>query len=64
MTVIEYVNILRCKEAKRLISEGQSVSEAAIASGFNNLSYFTRTYKKYVGELPSSNKKTDQPPAY
>lgn len=57
MTIVEYINALRCKEAKRLISEGQSVTTAAAAAGFNNLSYFTRTYKKYIGELPSFNKK-------
>ena len=57
MTIIEYINVLRCKEAKRYISEGNGVAAAAIAVGFNNLSYFTRTYKKYIGELPSENKK-------
>ncbi len=57
MTIVEYINALRCKEAKRLISEGQGVAAAATAVGFNNLSYFTRTYKKYIGELPSINKK-------
>lgn len=52
-TAVEYINIARCKEAKRRIREGASVSEAAQMYGFENLSYFTRTYKKYIGELPS-----------
>ena len=52
-TAVEYINIARCKEAKRRIREGASVSEAALRYGFENLSYFTRTYKKYIGELPS-----------
>lgn len=56
MTIVEYINILRCTEAKRLIGEGKSVSAAALSSGFHNLSYFTRTYKKYVGELPTANR--------
>ncbi len=60
-TAVEYINIARCKEAKRRIREGASVSEAAQTYGFENLSYFTRTYKKYIGELPS--KKAAVPPA-
>ena len=52
-TAVEYINIARCKEAKRRIREGASVSEAALRYGFENLSYFTRTYKKYICELPS-----------
>ena len=53
-TVFEYINVVRCKEAKRLIAEGMTVSEAARACGFENLSYFSRTYKKCIGELPSA----------
>lgn len=52
-TVFEYINITRCKEAKRLISEGMTVSEAAQTCGFENMSYFSRTYKEYMGLLPS-----------
>ena len=55
-TVFEYINIVRCKEAKRLISEGASVSSAARSCGFENMSYFSRTYKKYVGCSPSEAK--------
>ncbi len=52
-SAFEYINILRCKEAKRMISEGQTVSSAARSCGFENLSYFSRTYKKYIGLSPS-----------
>lgn len=53
-TAFDYINILRCNEAKRLISGGKyNVGEAALMSGFNNVSYFTRTYKKYMGIPPS-----------
>jgi len=52
-TVIDYINILRCKEAKRLIEGGMAVSSAAISCGFENLSYFSRTFRKYLGQLPS-----------
>ena len=53
MTIVEYINFLRCNEVKSLLAEGYNVSASANAAGFNNLSYFTRTYKKYMGALPS-----------
>lgn len=52
-TVIQTMNLIRCAEAQRLIEEGATVSAAAFSCGFENLSYFTRTYKKYMGTLPS-----------
>ena len=55
-TVVSYINILRCINARSLIQNGVSISEAAQASGFDNLSYFTRTYKKYMLVCPSEEK--------
>lgn len=52
-TVFETVRVLRCQEAKARIETGLSVSQAAHSCGFENLSYFTRTFKKYYGILPS-----------
>ena len=52
-TIFDYLGMLRCKEAKRMLTEGHTVSEAASACGFENLSYFTRSFKKYIGVLPS-----------
>lgn len=52
-TIFDTINTLRCTDAKHLISNGSTVSEAAHACGFENLSYFSRTFKKYVGKLPS-----------
>ena len=52
-TMVQTLNRMRCTEAKRLIESGKSVSSAATSCGFDNLSYFTRTYKKYLGSLPS-----------
>lgn len=52
-TVFEQLNGARCKRAHVMICNGASVSTAALSSGFSNLSYFTRTYKKYFGTLPS-----------
>ena len=55
-TVFEYINVVRCKEAKRLITDGMNVSAAARGCGFENMSYFSRTYKKCIGNAPSNNK--------
>lgn len=53
-TVMDYVNFARCSRARRLLITGRyNVTEAAHRSGFENLSYFTRTYKRYMGALPS-----------
>lgn len=54
-TVIDYLNLLRCNNAKKLLISGDyNVSEAAEICGFNNLSYFSKIYKRYMGSLPSS----------
>lgn len=53
-TVFNTLNLIRCAEAKRLIEQGSSVSSAALSCGFENLSYFSRTFKKHFGELPSA----------
>ncbi len=57
-TVLAYINTLRCRRAELLISEGKSVTEAAIDAGFESLSYFSRTYKKLMGASPSKQKNT------
>ncbi len=53
-TVFSYLNVLKCKNAEGLILHGSSVSEAALESGFESLSYFSRTYKKLMGHSPSA----------
>ncbi len=52
-TVHTYINTLRCKNAEQCISEGMSVTEAAMECGFATLSYFSRTYKKIMNSSPS-----------
>ena len=59
-TVIEYLNMLRCINARSMIRNDFSISAAALSSGFDNLSYFTRTYRKYMGALPSEDKNPDK----
>ena len=55
-TVLSYLNTLRCERAALLISEGKSVTEAAFATGFESLSYFSRTYKRIFGSSPKNAK--------
>lgn len=54
-TVIKMLNLMRCTQAQRLIAEGMRVSDAAHTCGFENLSYFSRTYRKIFGHTPSVN---------
>lgn len=56
-TIVEFINIIRCNEAKKLISQGVSIKESAFSCGFYNLSYFSRTYKKHIGHIPSEEKR-------
>ena len=53
-TIVSYVNLVRCRNAAKLLASGKyKVGEAANMCGFENLSYFTRTYKQIMGVLPS-----------
>lgn len=53
-TIISFLNMTRCTHARDLLlSGGTCVAECALRCGFQHLSYFTKTYKRYMGELPS-----------
>ncbi len=53
LSPIEYRNDLRLKNARAMLQSGEyNVSEAAAASGFSNLSFFIRLYKKKYGYTP------------
>ena len=56
-TIVEYINDFRCQKAAEYIISGCTVTEAARMCGYLNLSFFTRTFKKCMGELPSEVKK-------
>ena len=54
-TVVKFINNLRCQEAEKLLRGSEyTVSEIARMCGFENLSYFTRTFKSIVGCTPSA----------
>lgn len=52
-TIINYINHYRCKMALLMIQNGEQINNAARLCGFNNISFFTKTFIKYTGNLPS-----------
>jgi AraC-like DNA-binding protein len=57
LTYTDFVNQFRITYAKKLLIQGRLVSESCYESGFENLAYFTRLFKKRVGLSPSIFKK-------
>ncbi|MEX2485350.1 MAG: ATP-binding protein [Brumimicrobium sp.] len=54
LTPVEFIRSLRLNEARKLLCDyKQNISEVAYAVGFNNLSYFSRSFKTEFGMLPS-----------
>lgn len=54
MTVVAYINATRCRNARNLLlGQKHSVSEVAALCGFENSSYFSKTFKAVMGCLPS-----------
>lgn len=49
MPPMKYLLNVRLKQAYGKLSAGCSVTESALESGFNNLSYFTRQFRKNTG---------------
>ncbi|WP_200897659.1 AraC family transcriptional regulator [Paenibacillus wulumuqiensis] len=53
-TVTEYINRVRINRAEYLLlNTSMTVSEVAMAAGYNDISYFSRTFKKYRDFAPS-----------
>jgi AraC-like DNA-binding protein len=57
MTFTDFVNQYRITQAKTLLLQDTSVSEACYEAGFASLSYFNKLFKKITGENPSVFKK-------
>lgn len=57
ITIVDYINDYRCKMALSMIQKGERINSAARNCGFNNISFFTKTFKRHIGNLPSFYKK-------
>ena len=54
MTVVAYINAARCQNAQKMLQRKKySVNEVAVKCGFENNSYFSKTFKSVMGCLPS-----------
>lgn len=57
-TPIDYVNYYRIETASQmLITTGDSITEIAFNCGFNDMSYFSKTFKRLKGITPSKFRK-------
>lgn len=54
---IEYVNIQKIEVAKNMLDEGKLVYEVSFALGFENVTYFSKVFKKYMGISADSYRK-------
>lgn len=57
-TIVSYINLTRCENAKHLLSESElSILEIAERCGYNDQSYFTRIFKRHTGFSPTQYRK-------
>ena len=50
----EYLNMVRIEESKRLLANTDfSIIDIAVATGFEEQSYFSKVFKKYTGLTPT-----------
>lgn len=48
----KYILLCKIGNAKRMLDEGQSVTDTCFACGFNDCSYFIKVFKTYAGITP------------
>lgn len=53
-TFTEFLNQLRISQACRLLQQGRTPAEAADGSGFQNLSHFYRTFRRFMHLSPAA----------
>ena len=52
-TFTDFLNHFRINQSKKIIMQDKTVTESCYESGFENISYFNKTFKKFTGENPS-----------
>lgn len=53
-TVVSYMNKTRCENAKILLKTGRyTIQEVCEKTGFEDVSYFSKNFKRYTGQTPS-----------
>ena len=52
LTFVEFVNRYRIDKACILLSQEKSIAESCYATGFNNITYFNKIFKKYTQTTP------------
>ena len=57
LTFTQFLNQYRVHQAQKLLLLDTTVSKACFACGFENLSYFTKTFRRITGENPLQFKK-------
>ncbi len=57
-TIMQYYNILKIEEAKKLLRENVSPTTISNQLNFDSPTYFTKVFKKYTDMTPSEYKKT------
>lgn len=54
----DYKNLVRLRKAKEILRKGtQSMTQIALAVGFDSSSYFSRIFKQYTGITPQEYRK-------
>ncbi|OQP60731.1 AraC family transcriptional regulator [Niastella vici] len=56
-TFTDFLNQFRINQSKKILLQDKNVTEACYESGFANISYFNKTFKKVTGENPSAFKR-------
>lgn len=56
-SLTENLLYIRCRKAREFLRQGHSVGEVVFMAGFQNASYFCRTYKRMMGVAPSAHRK-------
>jgi AraC-like DNA-binding protein len=57
-TIVNYINITRCENAKVMLCESDSsIAQISLQCGFSDQSYFTRVFKATTGISPTKYRK-------